>query len=1847
MKSLALFCLIFFAQARDLTAYDSIVVFNEIHYHPADDSSSEFVEFYNQNTVDVDLSNWRISGGIDFTFPKGTVIAGQSYLVVAASPASLVNAARISGVLGPFSGTLANKGETLRLRNLNDRIMDEVSYHDRVPWPVTPDGSGASLAKIKPKTTGGLPQNWQASPQNGGTPGAENFPAFSAEPATVTSSLIPLDATWRYLESGTDLGTNWASSPHPIGGDWKSGPGMLAYETPAIPEFLTDLARPSSNTPFVITYYFETEFEITPEQSDSLHAITLTHRIDDGAVFYLNGTEVLRDNMNGGPVTAATLAASSGDFTIEGPLQIPTASLQVGTNRISVEVHQGTNGSSDLVFGLEADLVSLLPDSSGYAHLRLSELAPAGGPDWWLEITNRGHSPTDLAGCLLATSGDPAMELALPAGIIDPGEYLVINAGALGFFPPSTERLFLYGPEKTTIIDGADLRNSPQARDFSRDTSEFFEPSLATPGAANTFDIHDEIVINEIMYHHRPQYARGGEPPAIQAIELFGYSQAWRYHESGGDLGSNWAKSPHPLGGDWLGGIGPLGWESTSSPPPVPLGTELSRPAFNTPFVVTHYFETEFNLTAAGLAGISGLQITRLIDDGSVIYLNGQEVERFNLSDGAINAATLSVDGIEASEESFTFAPDALVEGSNRISVEVHQESVGSSDVVMGLRLAALREIPSPNPPVDFTENSEEWIELYNRSSDPVDLSNWKFDRGIDFQLPSGTQLAGHGYLVVARDLPAFSAKHPGVNVLGDYAGTLSNSGELIRLVDSKGYPADEVTYYDGNPWPLHTDGGGSSLELLHPDTDNAAPDAWAASNHSEEAEWTSYTFTATAADPTFRPPQNGFHELRLGFLDRGELLLDDVSVVEDPNGSPRELIQNGSFDNGLNAWRLLGTHGESEIVTDGGNPVLKVIATSRMNYMNNLLETNLRSGGALVPIREGTEYQISFRAKWLKGSPQFRAELYYNKLAKTFILDQPVGSGTPGAVNSTFVVNPGPTFSEMSHDPPVPPVDTPVTVSARVFDPDGVASVQLHYAVSGENFQSILMGETSEQGIWSAQLPGQSRGTKTQFYLEATDTATNPATSAFPAAGADSRAMFQVEDGKSSETRQNLRLIMTNADSSALHRANDLLENRRLGCTVITNNDEIAYDCGVRLRGSMFSRRNPSSTGLNIRFPDDRLFRGVHKTVTTSPATRHEIIAKHIITQAGGLHDGYEDLAQLIHTTQNGVPVRLSMARFGSGYLNGLPGGKGAEGTVFKMEGIRVFQATDTGNPEGKKLPFPIGWLPTFDLADQGDDKEIYRHNIRINSNFEKDDYTDIIAMNKALSLTGPELETAVAETMNVDMWMRQFALLSLLGIGDTYTQGNPHNLNMYARPSDGRIEPIPWDWDFLFNRSTNSPLWGNRNLAKVIARPAYTRLFHGHLHNLINTTYNTDYMTPWLRHYGPIAGENYTGDSSYIRNRSNYVLSQLPTAVPFIITTEGGNNFAVDTPTVTLTGKAWIDVQKIRLNNFPEAIVPNWIDDETWTVSVPVRPGANPLTLTAVDYEGQDLGFDTITVTNTGTITPASSENLVISEIMYHPAGDAAHEYLELLNVDPSLSIDLTGVRFVEGIDFDFAKGFTLASGERVLIVGNLAAFISKYGSNLPITGVFANDTKLSNGGEELALIDAGGRDIARFTYGDSDPWPTLPDGNGMSLVLRNAGNNPDASLAENWRASSSPDGSPGRNDTSKFTGNPTADSDNDGITDLIEYALATDPLDPGSLPLLTVGRDAGGVFVSFEALATADDVLITPQISTDLDTWISSGSNLIVVPGTGGIETRIFRFDQVLGEPREFLRIQVRLK
>lgn len=248
------------------------------------------------------------------------------------------------------------------------------------------------------------------------------------------------------------------------------------------------------------------------------------------------------------------------------------------------------------------------------------------------------------------------------------------------------------------------------------------------------------------------------------------------------------------------------------------------------------------------------------------------------------------------------------------------------------------------------------------------------------------------------------------------------------------------------------------------------------------------------------------------------------------------------------------------------------------------------------------------------------------------------------------------------------------------------------------------------------------------------------------------------------------------------------------------------------------------------------------------------------------------------------------------------------------------------------------------------------------------------------------------------------------------------------------------------------------------------------------------------------------------------------------------------------------------------------------------------------------------------------ANSSNLAVSEIFYQPAGPSeALEFLELINISPE-TIDLTGVHFSDGIEFSFADDSLLASGARLLVVQNRTAFEAAYGTDLPIAGEFQNGTALSNSGERIALRGADGSPIRDFRYNDRLPWPPAADGSGRSLILINPASNPDHSLPENWRSSSAPGGNPGTSDATAFAGTVGADQNNNGIDDLLDYAVG----DGDSVP--TIATDGSVIAVSYSHNLTADDVSLILQWSTDLESWAPLGPDFELtglIPSAGGTE------------------------
>jgi hypothetical protein len=126
--------------------------------------------------------------------------------------------------------------------------------------------------------------------------------------------------------------------------------------------------------------------------------------------------------------------------------------------------------------------------------------------------------------------------------------------------------------------------------------------------------------------------------------------------------------------------------------------------------------------------------------------------------------------------------------------------------------------------------DGDDFLELTNTGTTPVDLSGWVFT-GVTLTLPAGTTIAPGGMLVVAKDATQFQSTY-GFAPAAVYGGNLANSGETVALRDAGGATIDTVSFLDIDPWPSTPDGLGPSLELVDATLNNDDPLNWAAATN-------------------------------------------------------------------------------------------------------------------------------------------------------------------------------------------------------------------------------------------------------------------------------------------------------------------------------------------------------------------------------------------------------------------------------------------------------------------------------------------------------------------------------------------------------------------------------------------------------------------------------------------------------------------------------------------------------------------------------------------------------------------------------------------------------------------------------------------------------------------------------------------------------------------------------------------------------------------------------------------------------------------------------------------------------
>jgi len=773
--------------------------------------------------------------------------------------------------------------------------------------------------------------------------------------------------------------------------------------------------------------------------------------------------------------------------------------------------------------------------------------------------------------------------------------------------------------------------------------------------------------------------------------------------------------------------------------------------------------------------------------------------------------------------------------------------------------------------------SDDEYVELYNKGTNTVNMGNWKFTAGISFTFPSNTFLAPDGYLVVAKNKTNLLTHYPGVlnmtNTVGDYGGTLAGGGERVALsmpeplagtndlgamvTNTINVVENEVTYGKGGRWGTWNSGGGSSLELIDPRSDNRQTANWADSDETAKSQWINFEWTGALGQSLGTPINDNLQVFLLGI---GECLVDEVELH---NGAGANLIANNGFEQGTNSWVFQGSHDFSTIESTGyaGGQSLHLRAASRGDNGANRIRT------ATLGTSAAGSVTLRAKARWLRGWPEVILRIHGGTAEVVGVMPTPLNLGTPGTRNSQAVVNAGPAIWEVQHSPVMPAATEPVVVTARAYDPDGPISVTLRYRVDAGQTAGISPGLFSSlpmldngtggdavagDGIYSATIPGQAAAVTVGFYVQAVDAlnATNlfpqdifpkaPLDRCFPNDALARECVLRWGDVQMPGSFATYHLWLTTANSNRwayrghATTADGGLNNAEMDGTFVYNTSRAVYNALPLYAGSPWHRGQMTTgpCGVNrvdyvMNFPGDDRMLGTTDFVLNNPGNPGGTTTSDTSAQS-------EQTSYIIF---NEIGLVYNHRRYIHYFING-----SQRSTTSDRTGNFIFE--DSQQPDGDMV---AEWYPNdqngelykiedwFEFNDNGfdfssnNDADLLRRTVLVNGQqtqvitpyrfmFRKrsvgpgdftTNYANFFTLVNAVSPTSDYSESATSNTnpipdvtafgaiANYEQWMRIFAVQHTVGNWDSY--GFQRGKNDYTyKGQNGLFEQLTWDIDF-----------------------------------------------------------------------------------------------------------------------------------------------------------------------------------------------------------------------------------------------------------------------------------------------------------------------------------------------------------------------------------------------------------------------------------------------------------------
>ncbi len=390
------------------------VVINEIHFQPNDKTvPEEFIEIHNRGAEPADLSAWFFSDAIRYVFPEGTVLPPGGYLIVAEDPNVVQETLRAQHVVGCYQGRLANEGELVRLRNAHGTVVDTVEYGVGFPWPILSGGKGSSLELINPGLDNALAANWRPS-------------GLVDRPDVERRYFVPSEATGWHYRKGTAEPSEpldaWRQLDFVEDDTWLVGQAGFGYGDADDNTVLDDMRNGYS------TIYLRYEFTVDSLQSIP-EALKLGLFSDDGAMVWINGVEVARDNVPTGELSFDGTADRSREAAWnDAYLPDPAGLLRVGRNLLAV--HAANISSSNTDFSIDvrlyvpgADDVEPAPPTPGRRNSVFSENASPAIRQV-MSVPRQPPAEESFRVTALITDPDGVAEVSLSYQIVLPGDYL-------------------------------------------------------------------------------------------------------------------------------------------------------------------------------------------------------------------------------------------------------------------------------------------------------------------------------------------------------------------------------------------------------------------------------------------------------------------------------------------------------------------------------------------------------------------------------------------------------------------------------------------------------------------------------------------------------------------------------------------------------------------------------------------------------------------------------------------------------------------------------------------------------------------------------------------------------------------------------------------------------------------------------------------------------------------------------------------------------------------------------------------------------------------------------------------------------------------------------------------------------------------------------------------------------------------------------------------------------------------------------------------------------------------------------------------------------------------------------